>query len=94
MPAGRAAVAGDGVGVHPAEPAGPADAAPLGDVLQDRLDLPGREAGIEQGRRLAFEEAGLAGAAAEHPSGLAGSARGLIRVVGHGPLQHVCCKPL
>ncbi len=33
--AGQAAQAADGAAIHPAEPAGLADAAPLGDVLQD-----------------------------------------------------------
>jgi hypothetical protein len=72
MRAGQAAVAGDGVGGDLAEPAGLADAAPLDDVLQDRLDLMVREACVEQGRALALGEAGLAGAAAEHPPGLVG----------------------
>ena len=73
MPAGDPAVAGDGVVVHPTEPAGLADAAPLGDVLQDRLDLLGREPGVEEGRPLALGEPGLAGPAAEHATRLAGS---------------------
>jgi glyoxylase-like metal-dependent hydrolase (beta-lactamase superfamily II) len=47
MFAGDAAVAGDGVGVHLAEPPGLSDAAPLGDVLEDRLDLLGREPRVE-----------------------------------------------
>ena len=53
MLAGHPAVAADRVAVHPAEPAGLADAAALGDVLQDRFDLLGREPGVEQGRALA-----------------------------------------
>jgi len=69
---GEATVSGDGIGSHPAEPPGLADAAALGDVLQDRLDLLRGESGVEEGCPLAFGEAGLAGAAAEHPSGLAG----------------------
>src|SRR6185312_9145928 len=66
---GEAAVAGDGVGRHPAEPPGLADPAPFGDVLQDRFDLLLRQPGVEQGRPLALGEAGLAGAAAEHAAG-------------------------
>jgi hypothetical protein len=38
--AGDPAQAADGAPVHLAEAAGLADAAPLRDVLQDRLDLP------------------------------------------------------
>jgi hypothetical protein len=36
---GDLAQAADGASIHLAEPAGLADAAPLGDVLQDRFDL-------------------------------------------------------
>lgn len=39
MPSGDPVVAGDRIGVHPAGPTGLANAAPLGDVLQDRIDL-------------------------------------------------------
>src|SRR5262249_54069963 len=71
-----------GVGGHPAEPAGPADAAALGDVLQDRLDLLLRQPGVEQGRALAPGEAGLAGAAAEHAARLPGPV-----AAGHGQVS-------
>jgi hypothetical protein len=37
--AGQSAQPADRVAVHLAEPAGLADAAPLGDMLQDRFDL-------------------------------------------------------
>src|SRR3954452_13025038 len=47
--AGDLTQAADGAPIPPAEPAGLADAAALGDVLQDRLDLRRGEAGIEQG---------------------------------------------
>jgi len=67
MLAGDPAVAGDRVGSDVAEPTGLPHAAALGDVLQHRHDLLRRETGVEQGRPLAFGEAGLAGAAAEHP---------------------------
>jgi hypothetical protein len=60
------------LGLTRREPAGLADAAALGDVLQDRLDLLRREPGIEPGRARALGEPGLAGAAAEHASGLTG----------------------
>src|SRR5262245_19096514 len=70
--AGQPAQAADGVPVHPAEPTGLADAAALGDVLQDRFGLAGRQPGAAQGRPPSFGEAGLAGAAAEHAAGLPG----------------------
>jgi hypothetical protein len=73
MFAGDPAEAAYGVAIDLAEPAGLADAAPLGDVLQDRLDLLRREPGIEQGRPLALGEASLTGPAAEHAAGLAGA---------------------
>src|SRR3954447_17899036 len=44
--AGDRAPAADGASVRLAEPAGLTDAAPLGDVLQDRLDLRGRQARV------------------------------------------------
>ena len=48
-----------------AEPAGLADAAPVGQMLQDRLDPIGWESGMVEERPLAFGETGLAGAAPE-----------------------------
>ena len=59
VPAGDPAVAGDGVGVHPAEPAGLADAAPLGDVLQDRFDLWGGSRASNRGVPLRSENRAL-----------------------------------
>jgi len=79
MLTGDAAVAGDGVGCDPAETACLSDAAPLGDVLQDRFDLLRGEPGVEERCPLALGEAGLAGAASEHASGLAGAV-----AAGHG----------
>src|SRR4051794_7424121 len=67
MLAGDPAVACDRVGGDPAEPPGLPHAAPLGDVLQHRLGLLRGEPGVEQRGALALGEAGLAGAAAEHP---------------------------
>jgi len=72
MSPGEATVASHGIGSHPAEPPGLEDAAALGDVLQDGLDLLRGEPGVEEGRPLTFGETDLAGAAAEHPFGLAG----------------------
>src|SRR5512135_3106090 len=46
--AGQAAQAADRAAVHLAEPAGLADAAPLGDVLQHRFGLPRWQTGVEQ----------------------------------------------
>jgi hypothetical protein len=70
--AGDLAQTADGAAVHLAESAGLADAAPLGDVLQDRLELLRRQSGIEERRPLAFGEAGLASVASEHAPGLLG----------------------
>src|SRR5512135_2875523 len=83
--AGQPAVAAHGVAVPPAEPPGLADAAALGDVLQDGFDRLGGEPGTEKRGAPTLGEAGLAGAAAEHPAGL-------LRPVaaGHG---QVSCPP-
>jgi len=51
--------------VDPDEPLGLADAAALGDVLQDRRGLLGGQVGMEQRRPLAFGELRAAGATAE-----------------------------
>jgi hypothetical protein len=64
--AGGSAQAADGAPIHLAEPAGLADTAPLGDVLQDRFDLLRGQPSVEQGRPLPLGEAGLAGPTAEH----------------------------
>src|SRR4051812_35943223 len=72
MRAGQPAVSRHGPPIHLAEPAGLADAAPLGDMLQDRVGYPGGEPRIEQGRALALGGSGLAGAASEQASGLVG----------------------
>jgi hypothetical protein len=69
---GDPAQAADGAAVHLAEPAGLADATPLGDVFQDRCDLLRRQSGIEQGRPLSLGEAVLADAATEHATLLLG----------------------
>jgi hypothetical protein len=45
--AGDPAQAADRAAIHLAEPAGLADAAPLGDVIQDRLDLLRRQPRVE-----------------------------------------------
>ena len=66
--AGQTTQAADSAAIHPAEPAGLADTAAFGDVLQDRLDPLGRQPGVEQGRPLPLGEASLAGPAAEHAS--------------------------
>ena len=82
MPAGDLAQAADGAAIHLGEPAGLADAAPLGDVLQDRFDLRGRRARVERGRALTPGEAGLAGPAAEHATRLVGAV-----AAGHGQVS-------
>src|SRR5262249_53709974 len=76
---GPPTVAGDGLAVDPAEPPGLADAAPLGHVLQDGLDLLRVESGAEQRGALALGEAGLAGAAPQHAALLVGAV-----AAGHG----------
>jgi hypothetical protein len=65
--------AADGAAIDLAEPAGLADAAPLGDMLQDRFDLLWWQSRIEEGRPFALGESGLASMAAEHASGLLGT---------------------
>src|SRR5690606_18688599 len=80
--AGDPAVTRDRVGGDPAEPPGLPHAAALGDVLQHRLDLLRSEPGVEQGGALALGEAGLAGAAAEHPPRLPRPV-----AVGHGQVS-------
>ena len=80
--AGDPAVAGDGVGVRAAEPAGLPDAVPLGDVLQVRPDLLGRRSGIKQGRPLAPGGPALAGATPGRTSGLVGAV-----AAGHGRIS-------
>ena len=79
--AGQSAQAADRAAIHPAESAGLADAAPLGDVLEDRFAPLGREPGVEQGRPLPLGEAVLAGPAAEHaslPAGAVASGHGQV----------------
>ena len=63
--AGQQGQPGDGVLVDPDQPGGLADAAALGEVLQDRQDLVVRELGVEQRRPLELGEPGLAGVAVE-----------------------------
>jgi hypothetical protein len=68
--AGDPAEAADGATIDLAEPAGLADAAPLGDVLQDRFDLLRWQSGVEERSPFALRETSLADLAAEHASGL------------------------
>jgi hypothetical protein len=63
--AGAKAVADDGVLADAHQAAGLADAAALGEVVQDGEGFFGTQAGVEQGRALAFGEACLAGLAVE-----------------------------
>jgi hypothetical protein len=64
------AQAADGAAIDLAKPAGLPDAAPLGDVLQDRFDFLRRQSGVEERGPFAFREASLASLTAEHASGL------------------------
>jgi hypothetical protein len=65
--------AADGAAIDLAEPTRLADAAPLGDMLQDRFDLLRRQSRVEERRPFALGESGLASLAAEHASGLLGT---------------------
>jgi len=67
------AQAADRAAIDLAEPAGLSDAAPLGDVLQDRLDFLRRESGVEERCPLPLRKASLASLTAEHASGLSGT---------------------
>jgi hypothetical protein len=80
--AGQPAQAADRVAIHAAEPPGLADAAALGDVLQDRFGPLRGEPGVEQGRPLPLGAPGLAGAASEHPTLLLGAV-----AAGHGQVS-------
>jgi hypothetical protein len=66
--AGDPAQAADGAAIHLAEPTALSDAAPLGDVLQDRFGFPRGQSGIEEWCPLPLREASLASPAAEHAS--------------------------
>jgi hypothetical protein len=72
----------DGAAIHLAEPASLADAASLGDVLQDRFGLLGRESRVEEGGPLPLGEAGLADPAAKHASRILRAV-----VTGHGQIS-------
>jgi hypothetical protein len=73
MLAGPPTQAADSTTIHLAEPAGLADAAPLGDMLQDRLGPLGREPRVEEGCPLPLGEADLAGTAPEQAARLVGA---------------------
>ena len=60
------AQAADSAAIHVAKSAGLADAAPLGDVIQDRFGLLRWQPRVEERRPLSLGKAGLAGAATEH----------------------------
>jgi hypothetical protein len=70
---GQSAVATDRVAVHPAKPAGLADATPLSNVLQDRFDFLDCEPGAEENRALTLGKSSLAGATTEHTARLLGT---------------------
>ena len=57
--------ASDGIAMDADQPGGRSDTPALEEVGQDVVGLLGREVGVEQGRALAFGEAGLAGVAVE-----------------------------
>jgi hypothetical protein len=82
MLAGDSAQAADRGAIHLAEPPGLPDTASLGDVFQDRFDLPRRQPRVEQRRPLPFGESRLAGLTTEHASLLAGAVSS-----GHGQIS-------
>jgi hypothetical protein len=62
---GHPGQSGDGIAVDADQTCGRSDAPALEEVSQDVVGLLGWEVGVEQGRALAFGEAGLAGVAGE-----------------------------
>jgi hypothetical protein len=64
------AQAADGAAIDLAKPTGLSDAAPLGDVFQDRFDLLWWQSGVEKRGPFALRESSLASSAAEHASSL------------------------
>ena len=79
---GDSAQAADGTTIYLAEPSSLSDAAPLGDVLQDRFDLLPRQSRVEEGRPFPLREASLAGTTTEHASLLPGAV-----AAGHGQIS-------
>src|SRR6516225_4147380 len=71
VPPGLEGVADDGVLLHADQAAGLADAAALGQVVQDRQGAVAAQAGAEERGALALGEAGLAGAAAQEEAAVA-----------------------
>ena len=67
MSPGEPGQASDGILVDPHQPGGLADAAAVGEVLEDRQHLVVRQLGVEQRGALELGEAGLAGAAVQQP---------------------------
>jgi hypothetical protein len=76
------AQAADGAAIHVAKSAGLADAAPLGDVIQNRFGLLRRQPRVEERRPLSLGKAGLANAATEHASLLMSAV-----AAGHGQIS-------
>src|SRR5947209_17738777 len=70
---GDSAQTADRAAIDLAESSGLADATPLGDVVQDRLERLRREPGVEVRRPLPLGESILADAAPEHPPLLMGA---------------------
>jgi hypothetical protein len=66
--AGQSAQTTDRAAIHLAKSTGLADATPLGDVVQDRRELLGRQSRAKVGRPLPLGKADLANAAPEHAS--------------------------
>lgn len=74
----------DGAAIDLAEPTRLSDAAPFGDMLQDRFDLLRRQSRVEEWRHFALGESGLASLEAEHASGLLGTiSAGHRQISGH-----------
>ena len=67
VPAGQEGQTRDRVFIDAHQLGGLSDAAPVGEVFQDRQDLVVREPGVEEGSSLELGEPGLAGPAIEEP---------------------------
>jgi hypothetical protein len=67
MTTGQQGQSCDGILTDPHQSGGLADAAAVGEVLQDRQHLVVRELGVEQRGALELGEAGLAGVAVQQP---------------------------
>jgi hypothetical protein len=87
--AGPPAVVNHSVAVHSDEPSGRPDAAPIGEVLEERDDLVHREFRAEQGRPFPLGKSVSASATVEQPMLLLCAVPGADRQVAGGTLAEV-----